>query len=494
VTNSISSDYVLIITLGFGLILFSLNEADTDLFGHLTYGKEILSDRSISSVNQYSYTNPDYPWVNHKWLTSLIFASIYRFTGGSGILIFKISIFLLILSFLNSLIKHMHPNLHPIVRFLTLMISAGFLQGGSYPRAHIFTYLFTTLLIWLLYSGEHQKKFGIALFIISVLWVNLHGGVIAGFGIFYLWSIITFFQNSQTSPYSNNFLLLCVLISPVALIINPYGIELPIQLYTELLTDKSFIVEWRPLPIFTWDYLIFKILFLALIPLTFFWKKEIGIFPTVFILITAYLSFRYLRHVPFFGIAAALALPLPISDYLTKFGGTIIEISNKISNRFMKLHLKIKSFSLIVFILIMLTPYISKYPSSVNIVLQSGFYPEEHVKWLKENNIKANLLNSFNWGKYLTYKLYPDIRVCIDGRLDTAYPETFIKEYFDFFYGTDTSLVFLDKYDHDLILMEANSEVTNLLLSEEKWLLINTTKYASLFANKSWLSEQIETN
>lgn len=493
-TKYLPNDYILLISLGFGLVLFSLNEADTDLFGHLMYGENILQSGSLPALNSYSYTNPDYPWVNHKWLSSLIFASIYRFSGGSGILIFKISIFLLIISLLNSLIKNMHPTVHPVVRYLSLMISAGFLQGGSYPRAHIFTYLFTTLLIWLLYSKLNQKKFGIALFTIFLFWVNLHGGVIAGFGIFYLWILITLLQKTRKPGYSILFWVLTGFLLPIVLIINPYGINLPIQLFTEMLTDKSVIVEWQPLPIFTWDYLIFKILFLALIPISFFWRREIGIFPTVLILITAYLSFRYLRHVPFFGIAAALAFPLPISEYLTKFGSIIYEISDKISNRFMKLHYMLKLFSFSVFLLIMLGPYILKYPDSVNIVLPRGFYPEEHMKWLKENNIKANILNSFNWGKYLTYNLYPNIKVCIDGRFDTAYPETFIIEYFNFFQGNDTSLVFLDKYNHDLILMEANSEITHSLLSHEDWVLLNATEHAALFAKRTWLSKRVVTD
>ena len=94
-TKYLPNDYILLISLGFVLVLFSLNEADTDLFGHLMYGENILQSGSLPALNSYSYTNPDYPWVNHKWLSSLIFASIYRFSGGSGILIFKISIFLL---------------------------------------------------------------------------------------------------------------------------------------------------------------------------------------------------------------------------------------------------------------------------------------------------------------------------------------------------------------------------------------------------------------
>lgn len=250
-TKYFPNDYVLLISLGFGLVLFSLNEADTDLFGHLMYGEDILQSGSLPALNSYSYTNPDYPWVNHKWLSSLIFASIYRFTGGSGILIFKISIFLLIISLLNSLIKNMHPNIHPFVRYLSLMISAGFLQGGSYPRAHIFTYLFTTLLLWLLYSTWNQKKIGVALFTIFLFWVNLHDGVIAGFGIFYLWILIALLQKTKNPNYSKLILSVTGFLLPIALFVNPYGINLPIQLFTEMLTDKSVIVEWQPLPIFT---------------------------------------------------------------------------------------------------------------------------------------------------------------------------------------------------------------------------------------------------
>ena len=109
------------------------------------------------------------------------------------------------------------------------------------------------------------------------------------------------------------------------------------------------------------------------------------------------------------------------------------------------------------------------------------FYPIEHVRWLKENNIKGNLLNSFNWGKYLTYELYPDIKICIDGRLDTAYPEEFLTEYFDFYLGENTSSDFLRKYDHNLIMLEPESPQVEKILSNKNWNVALRTDEAILF-------------
>ncbi|MCH7619492.1 MAG: hypothetical protein IH880_06960 [Candidatus Marinimicrobia bacterium] len=482
-------DLVLLISLGLGVILFSLNEADTDFFGHLTYGGEILESGSMPTVNKYSYTYPDYPWVNHKWLTSAIFASLNSVFGSGGILILKITIFLMIIGVLNSTIKKIYPGIHPLARFLTLVISSGFLQAASHPRAHIFTYLFTSILLWILYSDYNVKKMIFLLSAIFIPWVNLHGGVIAGYGIFYLWVITKLFQKDGDQPLTKPHLIVISLCLPIFLLINPYGLDLPAQLWTELATDKSMIAEWQPLPLFTWNYLIFKILFAVVIPLSFLWRKEIKPFPTLLAMITFLMSIRYFRHIPFFGISSALILPILFDNYLSRYAKSLNNVTGKFLNSF-ALFSRLKRIMIIApCLLIVFLPHVIGYPSSMTIYPPPDFYPIEHVRWLKGNNIKGNLLNSFNWGKYLTYELYPDIKICIDGRLDTAYPEKFLTEYFDFYFGENTSSDFLRKYDHELIMLEPESPQVEKLLSNKNWNVALRTDEAILFVKAQGKNE-----
>ena len=42
--------------------------ADPDLFGHLTFGREIVHALRVHATDPYSFTS-DVRWVNHEWLT-----------------------------------------------------------------------------------------------------------------------------------------------------------------------------------------------------------------------------------------------------------------------------------------------------------------------------------------------------------------------------------------------------------------------------------------
>jgi hypothetical protein len=44
--------------------------------------------------------------------------------------------------------------------------------------------------------------------------------------------------------------------------------------------------------------------------------------------------------------------------------------------------------------------------------------PVEAAQWLRYHELSGNMLNSYNWGGYLIWTLYPEKPVFIDGRTD----------------------------------------------------------------------------
>lgn len=44
-----------------------------DLGRHLTLGKIIWEKKYVPSTNLFSYTNPDFPFINHHWGSEVIF-------------------------------------------------------------------------------------------------------------------------------------------------------------------------------------------------------------------------------------------------------------------------------------------------------------------------------------------------------------------------------------------------------------------------------------
>ncbi|MDP6057237.1 MAG: hypothetical protein QGH33_00030, partial [Pirellulaceae bacterium] len=60
--------------------------ADSDLWGHVQYGRDALSD-GISPTTTYSFTAEGYRWINHENLAELFLAVMIDTIGPVGLLI-----------------------------------------------------------------------------------------------------------------------------------------------------------------------------------------------------------------------------------------------------------------------------------------------------------------------------------------------------------------------------------------------------------------------
>ena len=70
---------------GIGLVLVLATAAigtpaDADLWGHITFGRDIISTGQIIQADAYAFTS-DRPWVNHEWLSEVVFAGVYGLAG-----------------------------------------------------------------------------------------------------------------------------------------------------------------------------------------------------------------------------------------------------------------------------------------------------------------------------------------------------------------------------------------------------------------------------
>ena len=77
----------------YGLFLFDKIDLTTaDLGRHIKNGELVLGgDFGILKSNFYSYTEPDFPVINHHWGGGVIFYSIWKTTGFAGLSFFILS-------------------------------------------------------------------------------------------------------------------------------------------------------------------------------------------------------------------------------------------------------------------------------------------------------------------------------------------------------------------------------------------------------------------
>jgi hypothetical protein len=106
--------------------------------------------------------------------------------------------------------------------------------------------------------------------------------------------------------------------------------------------------------------------------------------------------------------------------------------------------------------------------------------PYEAVEFIKTNRPSGPMFNSYNWGGYLMFKLWPDYPVYIDGRTD-LYGDAFVRRYIEAMVAGDAWQDILDEDGINLVFVEKNSTLAKFLRQNSGWKEIHTDKMASIF-------------
>jgi hypothetical protein len=118
--------------------------------------------------------------------------------------------------------------------------------------------------------------------------------------------------------------------------------------------------------------------------------------------------------------------------------------------------------------------------TEVNLAVQEKHLPVEAVRFIRDNNLPGPMFNSYNWGGYLIWHLYPDYPVFIDGRTD-LYDDEFIREYVKVTLARPGWREVLDRYEVNFILIESDSILAAFLAEGDEWQSVYVDTIATIF-------------
>jgi hypothetical protein len=95
-------------------------------------------------------------------------------------------------------------------------------------------------------------------------------------------------------------------------------------------------------------------------------------------------------------------------------------------------------------------------------------FPVQAVDWLEAHPPAGRGFNYFPWGGYVLYRLWPDVRVFIDGQTD-FYGEALTREYEQVITLSDGWQAVLEKYDVAWVLIPPDSGLARALHSGGAW-------------------------
>ncbi len=425
---------------------------DSDFGWHIRMGQLILK-QGIPRTDPFAYTMPSFIYIDPEWLMDIGIAWLYPVVGmlGLSIIFATFGITTFVLQFYRK-----YNTWTPVL--LLLAFASVFSLFGV--RMQVISWLFFSLLIWLLSCQSKNKIVRYMPIPLFFIWTNLHGGF--PLGLIYLF-IFYATHRLQTKTFSWEELFIWIL-SVAVTFVNPYGYMLWHEQWV-IFTDHSLrfsIVEWMPTIMFLrvsmWMYIVISItLFIR-------YHKRLSLQQKALYIIILIPGLSSYRHIPLWIIASILPT-LQTSSYfceeVKKYKGGL---------RRQDIFLKI---------LFILALFISIWEISTTFIwrtqnMGSFTYPEQAINFIKKDLPKGNIFTTYEWGGYLDWKL-PEKKVFIDGRMACARQEdppagesaNIFREYQKAMYGTRKDFYrTMKKYNVEILILPKPEEYKKNILDK----------------------------
>lgn len=405
--------------------------ADPDLWGHLRFGLDILETRTLPRVDPYSFTQ-DIPWTNHEWLSELIMALAYKAAGSVGLVFLKSA---LVATFL-ALVLGAYAGTPLIVRgAIALMVLWGAGSIVATLRPQLWTLVGVALLCRLLMTSP-QKSWLLAMPVIFMLWVNLHGGWIVGAGLLAVWT-----GGQLLWPQASRGLIAGVAVcSAVATLINPYGWHMW-EFLGETVRLSRDISEWKPLFLFpVWDWLPWVVAMLVVIAAVFS-RHRPPLDRLAMIAMLAYASVRVIRIAPLCITAAMLLIRPTVATWLPTHSLTFTPLTRAAARGLA---------AGIVGVAVVSAGFITRAATCMPITGQ--WEPDTSAgRTLAEARRTGKIVTWFDWGQYALWHTSPALRVSMDGRRETIYSADLLKAHFALYEATPEGIRFFQRLDPDYV-------------------------------------------
>jgi len=437
--------------------------SDPDFWWHLSTGKYIVETHTIPHADIFSFTNAGRPWVTHEWLAEIFIFALYAL--GSFPLLILIFAALMTLAF--ALVYLRSPG-QPYIAAFAMILAALATAPMWGVRPQMLSLLLTSVFLWIL---DRKGRSIWLLPCLMLLWVNLHSGYALGLvivGVYVFAEIITGFNvSSRFEVPSLGFSLLFVLVLCImAVLFNPNGATMYIYPFETLTspTMQAYIQEWFSPDFHLSEFQPFAWLLLATLAAIAVSGKRTSFVQTILLIGFGYAALRSARHIPLYAIIAAPIIAEHVWHVIKSHGWV-----NRLNT-----HRQMTRVATIVN-WILLTMMVLAGIARVAIVLSNqtaterARFPAAATDFIQAQKIKGGIYNTYAWGGYLIWRMYPQARVFIDGRAD-VYGDAFIENvYLKAYRGGVDWREPLDRYDVRVVLIEPNAPLAAQLAREAPW-------------------------
>jgi hypothetical protein len=444
---------------------------DSDTWWHLAAGKVIVETGEIIREDPFSLTRQGQSWNYPGWLAQIVLYGFYEWLGYQGLILLTALFVVMAFAFIWPLLQG-----PPLMRASTMLLAASVSAVYWSARPQIMSFALAGAFFLLLSKvRQGNRRLAFLLPVLMALWTNLHGGFAIGFIFIFSFLLgeameavdevvrkgVSF--KAAWLQHRDSFLLwtgsglACV----VAVIFNPNGAQMLLYPFKTVSVGalQDFIQEWQSPNFHHLETQPFLWMILLLLASLAFSKKDVSWVSLILVIGFTYLSLVAARNIALFALVAA--------PFLCEHGYAAIQpfIQHRKQGRQVPERIA-RLLNLIILALMLLA-------AGVKIMLPlnqesiqdaiSEHNPVLAVGAIRDEELYGNLFNSYNWGGYVIWALYPDWLSFVDGRTD-LFDDEILEDYITAWRADPGWQEILADWKIEVTLLERESPLAKVLV------------------------------
>ena len=439
--------------------IFATEIADTDSWWHLAAGRYMLEQGRLPVPDPFSYTSelgdPSYPGeetvrrfnLTHEWLAQIVWYVIYLAGGFPALVLWKACLLGFVCAAAGYLAAERSGSF--LAGIAAAFAAAPVLTMFSAGRPALLTFFFVAVFVVILErhrSGRADRLVWL-LAPLELLWANCHGGFFLG------WVTVGAYAAGCRGLSGERRRTLLYVSAAVLLVagLNPNGfriLEVLPAYRASFLT--STLIEWIPPSLWGPPYSYNVLLYGAAALLLLSWRR-VRLADAVLFTAFAGTSLTAFRNTPLIAFLAPVQLaayggPL-LRATLTRIGGP-------------RAPARTSRYVALAGIVAIVAVFIQQSGEGRLFQLRAAEwkFPVTAARFLKENQVEQRMFNSYEFGGYLLWSLWPQQRTFIDGR---ALNESVYRDYRKILYNRGRNPEERAELDRQLAEYGAEIVVTN---------------------------------
>ena len=403
----------------FGLFGLAASQVKSfDIFWQLQSGRYMVQTRAFIHHDIFSLA-PSAPRFEHCWLHDLVFYGVYLLGGFRGISILK-GLLVTATGVAAVATARRRDACWPVILPVTLPLLL-LTWGGWLERPQLWSFLFFTTVLLVLESYRRQPgRFLWLLPPLLALWANFHAGAVLAVPVMIAYLVgeggARLFSSSSLSAQNYRRLAWVALALLPALLATPYAWQMLQTLIHAAgygvgsgIKGQVFNMDWRATS-FANSPTFYYALGVALLLVGAGWRR-FSLTDGLLLAGLAFMGLRLERHTTFFLVAAAAFLP--------RYADVLWEgVRVRLPGRRVWL-LRLAGLVLAGALFYQQVPSIYQRGGFFRTGLLVWHYPVAAARFVRDQKLPANLYNTYDWGGYLMWTLYPEYKVFWDGRSDS---------------------------------------------------------------------------